>query len=476
MIIDYGSDIALGRANELQMDKSLPQRTHSELWEDLRSYLNLLEEQGDLVLIKKPVKTKHEVAAYIRKTSDVEGPAFLFSHIEGYPGWRFAAGLFSAKRRIAGILNHPIPECWRSLRDAIDAPISPRTVSNGSCKDAIWQGDDVDLYKIPIPWHSEKDAGPYIVAAVDFTHDPDDDSRLVGIHRMQLKGKDRLSFQAGGQRSARKAFVKCEEKNKGLQIAVAIGVDPRIEVASQAKIPHGTDKVAIAGRIKGSPIEMIKCETIEVEVPASSEIVIEGELLPGIREEEGPFGEFNGAYGNKTSSPILKVKAITMRQDPIYVTTLAGVPVTENNLLTWPAMCEVVYRRASMCGGEVSGVNVTGNCLYTAVVSIKKRMQREPYNIISTILGSISQTKYCIIVDDDIDVNKPTDIEWALETRVQPNEDVYVFPVMMGGPLDPSAPIPSHTSKMGIDATIPLNAPKERFEKIRIPGVERVAW
>ena len=446
------------------------------MWDDLRGYLSFLERQTDLITVARPVKTRFEVAAYARRTSDLEGPAFLFEEIENYPGWRVAAGLFSARRRVAAILDGPTSGCWRGLHEAINHPVQPKRVSDGPCKEIIWKQDDIDLTRLPIPWHSEKDAAPYITAAVDFIRDPDDRTSLAGIHRMQLKGKDRLGFWAGGTRSASRALAKQEKNGKGLEIAVAVGVEPRIVMASQAKVPYGTDKIAIAGGLKKRPVDMARCETIDVEVPASSEIVIEGELIPHHREDEGPFREFPGCYGHRTASPILQVKAITMRRNPIYLTALAGVPDTENNLIAWPSICELIYRRATLVTPEIREVNTTGNRYYTALVSVRKRVEGEPPTILSTILGSIPQVKFCIVVDDDANVHDPRKVEWAIQTRVQPHEDVYIYPVMAGVALDPSAPMPGHSSKMGFDATVPAGAPRERYEKAYVPGVEAVSW
>jgi UbiD family decarboxylase len=447
------------------------------MWEDFRGFISYLEKIGELVRIDKEVDPKFEVAAYIRRSCDVEGPAFLFERVRGYPGWKYVAAIYSTRKRVTLSLGcKEESEILWKFREGVLNPIQPKVMGEGACKEIVIKGDEVDLRKIPIAWHSERDAGYYITSAVEIAKDLDTGVRLLGIHRLQVKGKDKLGFWGPAEKRIGRAFLKAEERGKPLDIAIVIGNDPVVDLASQAKVPHDVDKLAIAGGLKGTPIELVPCETIDVEVPRNAEIVIEGQLLPNIREEEGPFGELTGCYSGTTSSPIIKVTAVTMRRDPIMHTVLAGVPPSEDNNMVIPAMLESIYRVASLACPEIKAVNVSGNSYYTVLISIKKRHEGEPYNIMSSVLGSIYQTKYCFVFDDDINIFDPRDVEWAFQTRMQPDKDIHIFPVMVGAPLDPSAPLQRHASKMGVDCTIPLEADRSKFEKIRIPGVEKVEW
>ena len=442
--------------------------------EGFRQFLETLA--TDVKIIDKEVDTKHEIAAYIRKSSDLGGPAFLFNHVRNYPGWRAAGGIFGSRKRILSALRTTPGELVSRFADAREHRLDPLVVESGPCKETVWEGAEADLTRIPIPTHCARDVGPFITAGLCVARDPSTGARGMGVHRMQVKGPRRLGISISGQRRLSRYLARSEDLGRPLEMAVAVGVDPCLLLASQAKVPHDVDKYGIAGSLLGHPVELITCESIDVEVPAHAELVIEGEVEPGIREEEGPFGEFTGCYVGVRKLPIFTVKTITMRSEPIFLTVLCGMPVTENHLMVWPAMSEIVYRAAQMACPEVQGVNLTGNHYYTAVVSIRKRTEGEPRNVIHAVLGGSLYPKYCIVVDEDIDIYDAKDVEWAIQTRVQPHQDVVILPPMIGAVLDPSAPKLWHTSKMGIDATIPLDVPREKFEKARVPGAESVTW
>src|SRR3990167_4847225 len=182
-------------------------------------------------------------------------------------------------------------------------------------------------------FRSEKDVGPYITIGAQIGKDPDTGIRNVSIHRMLLLGKDRLSLWAPADHHLGRMILKAEDKGKGMEVATAIGVDPAIIIGSQAKVPWGVDEFYVAGGLRGAPVKLVPCETIDVEVPAAAEIVIEGVAIPGERVPDGPYGEYPGCYSEAKQSPVVKVTAITMRQNPIYQTALTGFPVTENHTL-----------------------------------------------------------------------------------------------------------------------------------------------
>ena len=445
-------------------------------WEDMRGFLDYLEKRGELIRIKKEVDTIFEVAAYIRKSSDVGGPAFLFERVKDFPDWRAVGALYATHGRVALALGTSPEKALARFQEAIENPIEPVLITSAPCQEVVIEGDEVDLFKLPIVKHSEKDAGRYITSAVQIAKDPETGVKGLGMHRMLVKGKDRLGLWAPGERRIGRAFLKCEERGRPLDIAICNGLDPLVVLGSVARVPHDVEKLSIAGGLRGEPVKLVPCKTIDLEVPAHAEVVIEGEVLPGVREREAPFGEFTGCHSYEREAPVVRVRAITMRREPIWQTVLTGMPVTEDHILNWLAVCQVIYQCASYACPEVRGVNVFGNYVYEAVVSIKKRMEGEPYNVIASVLGGPAQAKYCIVVDEDINVFDWRDVEWALCTRVQPHRDVHIFPVMLGAPLDPSAPIPRHTSKLGIDATIPLDADRARFERCRVPGAEEVSW
>ena len=447
------------------------------MFEDLRGYLKHLEEQRQLARVSDEVDVKYEIAAGIRKTSDIEGPALLFENIKGFPGWRVLGGLFATRKLIALGLGVPEDKLLERYLTLEDKRIPPAMVSTGPVKEIKWTGAEVDLHKLPIVTHAGKDIGAYVTIGVQVGKDPDNGARNLSIHRMLLLGKDRLSLWAPPDHHLGRMILKAEEKKRGLEVATAIGVEPAIVIGSQAKVPYGVDEYHVAGGLRGAPVALVRCETIDVEVPAMAEIVIEGVTVPGERVPDGPYGEYPGCYSEAKSAPVLKVTAITMRKNPIYQTALTGMPVTENHTLIEYANAAVIYREAMKIVPEVRDVYVTpgGTFRHHVVVSIKKRHDDEARNLILALLALGIGLKQVTVVDDDIDIRNPTEVEWALSTRMQPDRDLIVIPRLACSTLDPSVPKPRSTAGWGIDATVPVGD-RAKYEKVLIPGVEKIKY
>jgi UbiD family decarboxylase len=447
------------------------------MFEDLRGYLSHLEEQKQLVHVTEEVDSKYEIAAGIRKTSDIEGPALLFENVKGFSGWRVLGGLFATRKLIALGLGVPEDQLLERYLTLEDKRIPPATVSTGPVKEIKWTGAEVDLHKLPIVTHAGKDIGAYVTIGVQVGKDPDNGARNLSIHRMLLLGKDRLSLWAPPDHHLGRMILKAEEKKRGLEVATAIGVEPAIVIGSQAKVPYGVDEYHVAGGLRGAPVALVRCETIDVEVPAMAEIVIEGVTVPGERVPDGPYGEYPGCYSEAKSAPVLKVTAITMRKNPIYQTALTGMPVTENHTLIEYANAAVIYREAMKIVPEVRDVYVTpgGTFRHHVVVSIKKRHDDEARNLILALLALGIGLKQVTVVDDDIDIRNPTEVEWALSTRMQPDRDLIIIPRLACSTLDPSVPKPRSSAGWGIDATVPV-ADRAKYEKVLIPGVEKIKY
>ncbi|MBI2364160.1 MAG: UbiD family decarboxylase [Deltaproteobacteria bacterium] len=425
----------------------------SPMFEDLRGFLAHLESQGQLLRVKDEVGVKYEIAAGMRKTSDIEGPALLFENVRGYPGWRVLGGLFATRKLVALGLGVPQEKMLERYLTLEDQRIAPEIVSTGPCKEIKWIGDQVDLAKLPIVTHASQDCGAYVTIGVQVGKDPDTSIRNLSIHRMLVLGKDRLSLWAPADHHLGRMILMAEEKKRGLEVATAIGVEPAIVVGSQAKVPFGIDEFHVAGGLRGAAVKLTKCETIDVEVPASAEVVIEGVTVPGERVADGPYGEYPGCYSEAKQAPVLKVTAITMRKDPIYQTALTGMPVTENHTLIEYGNAAVVYREVKKVVPEVRGVNMTpgGTFRHHAVVSIKKRAENEGRNVILALLSMGIGLKQIIVVDEDID------------------------PRIACSTLDPSCSEARVTAGLGIDATAPMKE-RWRFEKVEIPGVDKVKY
>ena len=447
------------------------------MFEDLRSYLTYLENQEQLLRVAEPVDIKYEIAAGMRKTSDIGGPALLFENVKGFPGWRVLGGLFATRKLVAlglGVKEDQLLERYLTLEET---RIPPEIVATGPVKEIRWTGTQVDLSKLPIVTHAGKDCGPYITIGVQIGKDPDTGVRNLSIHRMLLLAKDRLSLWAPPDHHLGRMILMAEEKKRGLEVATAIGVDPAIIIGSQAKVPYGIDEFHIAGGLRGAPVKLTRCETIDVEVPAFAEIVIEGVTVPGERVADGPYGEYPGCYSEAKQAPVLKVTAITMRQSAIYQTALTGMPVTENHTLIEYGNAAVVYREVKKIVPEVKAVHMTpgGTFRHHVVVSVKKRSQEEARNVILALLSLGIGLKQVTVVDEDINVFDPLEVEWALSTRMQPDRDIIIVPRLACSTLDPSCPAPRITAAWGIDATAPTTD-RWRFEKVEIPGVDKVKY
>ncbi|MGE5303345.1 MAG: UbiD family decarboxylase [Alphaproteobacteria bacterium] len=447
------------------------------MFDDLRGFLTHLESQGQLIRVKDEVDVKYEIAAGVRKTSDIEGPALLFENVKRYPGWRVLGGLFATRKLVALGLGVPQDQMLDRYLTLEDQRIPPELVSTGPVKEIKWTGSQVDLSKIPIITHAGKDCGPYVTIGVQVGKDTDSGVRNLSIHRMLVLGKDRLSLWAPADHHLGRMILKAEEKGRGLEVATAVGVEPTIVIGSQSKVPYGIDEFHIAGGLRGGAVKLVKCETIDVEVPAFAEVVIEGVTVPGERVADGPYGEYPGCYSEAKQAPVLKVTAITMRQNPIWQTALTGMPVTENHTLIEYGNAAVVYREVKKIVPEVKAINLTpgGTFRHHVVVSIKKRAENEGRNVILSLLSLGIGLKQVIVVDDDIDPFDPMQVDWALATRMQADKDVIIIPRVACSTLDPSVPEARVTAGLGIDATAPMKD-RWRFEKVEIPGVDKVKY
>ncbi|MFC2032259.1 UbiD family decarboxylase [Chloroflexota bacterium] len=449
-----------------------------------RSHLEYLESQGKLLRVKKEVRTKHEIAAGIRKISDTDGPALIFENIKNHSNWKVAGGLFGTRKLISLALGCEDDEVklQQKYLEFDQKRIKPKIVSTGPVKDVIWKGDKVDLGKLPIPTYCEYDAGPYLAAGVEIGKHPDTGIQNVSVQRRMILSKNETTLQALYPQHIGMMVRTAEERGESLGVATVIGPPPAMTIASQIRAPYGVDETEIAGAIIGEPIEMVKCETIDVYVPANAEVVIEGMTIPNERVADGPFGEVTGTYGvtwdpNNLTFQVYKVKitAITMRKDPIFHAMLSGMPMTEVNWVKKYAQEAALYRHICSIvpdSDDIKGINLTpgGGTTHHAVISIHKKSEGVPRNIILSLLAGRSFIWRVIVVDEDIDIYDPEKVEWAIMSRVSLDKDLYIMP-SQGAPL----PIPLYLNKWGIDATVQLGE-KKKYYYAHVPGVEDVDY
>lgn len=440
---------------------------------DLRSFLAYLDERGDLACVDQPVDPRFEIAAYIRRSSDLAGPAFLFRNVKGSE-MRVAGGLFcSAGKALHALETDDHKAAVERFIAAIRSPIAPREVASGPCQEVVLT-HDLDLRSLPVATYSEQDPGAFITVGVEITRDAESGAQNAGIYRMQMFGRDEMTLAASPYSDFHAMYARAQQAGRRLECAVAIGVDPVIQLASQARVPYGFDELGVAGALHGEPVEVVRCKTVDLSVPATSEIVLEGYFEPGERRQEGPFGEFTGYMGPGGLEPVFHCTAMTSRSDPIFQAGLTGIPVTENHVLKLLPMEANLLNALRQISPDVIAVHYPpeGGAEFLTVISMRQRYVNQAKNLILSALGSVAHPKLVIVVDDDIDVYDMSKVWWAVLTRSQPSNDLIVIPEAAGGQLDPSAPSHFGSSLLGIDATRPFGQPFA--DVVRVPGVDAV--
>ena len=301
---------------------------------------------------------------------------------------------------------------------------------------------------------------------------PSTGKQNVSIHRCQLTGPDRLGVLVL-PRHTHAFFRMAEEAGQPLDAAIVVGVDPLTLLASQAIVPLDHDELEIAGALQHRPLPVVKCITSEIRVPAEAEIVIEGRFLPGVREPEGPFGEFPQSYGTRANREVMEVVAVTHRNDAIFHTIVGGglehlvlgaIP-KEATLLT--------HLRRNFPNVLDVHLSPGGIMRFHLYVKLKKSQEGQAKNVIMGAFAGSFDLKHVIVVDEDVDIHNPTEVEWAMATRFQADRDLVIVPESQGSKLDPSNRN-GVGAKMGIDATKPLDAAEMVFKRIRVPGEERI--
>lgn len=435
--------------------------------EDFRGMLARLEQAGVLRRIKREVDPRH----FSTLLEQARGP-LLFERVKGYGG--VAVGNVAGNRRcLTEGLRVGDRELGRKFLHAIDHPIPPVIVPRGPCQEVVHTGEGVDLTMFPIPLISSKDGGPYIGGGIVVVKDPDL-GRNVGFYRMMYRTPTETNMGVLTHSDMYFYYRRAVDEGRPLPAAVAIGVHLTEQLAASYQAPMDVDEFAIAGGLRGEPVRLVRCETIDLEVPADAEIVLEGEVLPaGWVYDEGRFGEWTGYLGEVVRLPIFRVKAITTRENPIF--HALHMP-WENDWLKGPIVEGTAYRVLHEARIEAQAINATpgGGCAGVLFVAIRKRGPGEGKDALYALLSAIRPLKLAVVMDEDVDIYDRDEIDWALAWRVQPRQDVVITAGGRGTILDPSSRPwelepgeMATTSKLGIDATIPERAPRGRFERMQ---------
>jgi UbiD family decarboxylase len=491
---------------------------------DLRGFISLLEQTGNLHRIRARIEKNSELMPLVRwqyqGLPDSQRKAFLFDNVTDPAGrnydCRVAVGALGASREIykmaLGVSDKAGPagvaERWNH---ALSQPISPRIVKNGPVKDIILKGRDISrpdggLLRFPVPISNPGfDGGPFLTAPYVVTKDPDTGIPNVGTYRCMIKGPNKTGVSVPPAQHIGIHFHKCRERKVPLQAAIVLGCSPAIGLASVAKVGYDRNEYAVAGGIAGAPVDLVRCETVDLEVPATAEIVIEGEIPTDYLEPEGPFGEFTGYMGGQMVNGVFLVKCITHRKNPILQMFTEGVP-SESGVMRKMGFEATLFKLLKYDCNIPTVLDVTlhessGSRKYV-VIRMKKTNPAQPWQALQAAVAlDPSHGKIIIAVDDDIDPEDADSVNWAISFRMQPHRDVKITTHKFAG-LDPSAappgspvtearfPSPSGCSAILIDATrkwpyppvaLPakkyMEAAKEIWHSLGLPALQpKTPW
>lgn len=435
----------------------------------LRDWLDRLSGDGRLAIARPGIGLRHEAAAVANRLDGRQ--ASLFPQPGGHPG-TIVSGLVSSRAWMAEALGTTQDRLVAHFQQAAAQPL-PWHERNSAPAQEVVHREGLDILKLlPVPTLNEHDSGPYISAGLMISRDPETGLQNVAILRCQISGPDRIGVLVL-PRHTDNFYRKAEAQGRGLEVALVVGVDPACLLASQAIVPLGHDELEIAGALTGQPLDVVKCLTNGVRVPANAEIVIEGRLLPEIREPEGPFGEFPQYYGERAKRHVMQVDAVTHRRDPIFHMIVGGG--LEHLLLgAIPREATILATlQRSFPGVEDVHLSLGGVGRYHLYVRLRKTQEGEAKNVLLGAFAAHYDIKHAVVVDTDVDIYDPQEVEWAVSTRFQADRDLVVIPHAQGSKLDPSGR-EGVGAKMGLDATVPLDAPPMKFKRIRVPGEAEV--
>lgn len=446
---------------------------------DFRAYLDALEAHGELHRVSAEVDWDLEIGAVSRRALDRRAPALLFENVKGYPSThRVAANFFGpgtehrhARMAIAMGLppSTPVHDLIAEFRARVRDAVPPVTVPTAPCKEVIVTGDDIDVLSLPVPLIHATDGGRYIGTwHVDVTRDPDSDWTNWGMYRHMVLDRGSVGWMSSPAQHGMGHYLrKHEARGEPMPIAIALGTDPITSVIAGSQMPAYIDDAAVAGGVNGEPVELVRCETVDLKVPASAEIVLEGYVHPHEREMEGDFGEFTGyAAGGQHPRPVVRLTAVTMRRDPILTMTNPGKPWEDYSVIASVTMSALLANDLEDRAVPFAGVYVPPPIM-SVVVGVPPLYP----GIVHTVADAIWSSKagiyrpYIIAVGEDVDVTDMDDVFWAMTTRLHPERGVHVRRRTPALQLWPFLTPEEHDARIGakllLDATFPVERPAE---------------
>jgi 2,5-furandicarboxylate decarboxylase 1 len=444
----------------------------------LRTFLR--DELSDPVWhVRREVSPVHELYAVVKSVERRGNPVLLFECVQGSP-LPVIVGTTATRGRIAQALKQPVGRCVEHLLEQAARPLVPRRVDTAPVQEVVLRGEEADLAALPAGVHSPQDAGRYITSGVMLVRDPATGATNAGIYRTMVIGPRAITVNVAPQHDLARILRDAADPAATLDFAIAVGGHPTLAIASQAKNPVSVDSLGLAGALQGQPLETVPGVSVELDVPAHAELVIEGRLCPDRKQSDGPFGEFTYYYG-AAQGWVGEITAITRRRDAIYV-DLHPAHVEHRCLWLFPGR---EARLLSLLRAAVPGVRAVRLPFHGAAlsvyISLAKQHDGDAQRVLLLALSSDTYIKHAFALDQDIDVFDDEQVLWALNTRFQADRDLVVIPRCRGVRMDPSgydhldrsAPGTSVT-KAGFDVTMPLGRPFGPRADVPPPGYEQL--
>jgi UbiD family decarboxylase len=433
---------------------------------DLHDYLNALRKEGELAAIKKPVSTKFEIASL---TKQLDGrQAVVFENVkESKIG--VAANVCGTRKRFAMAINARPDAIHNTVFDAISKPSKPK-VEEGRFK----ENTSKDLSTLPIITHFENDAGPFITSSIVYAREQETNNQNASVHRFLYMDEKHMAVRMVEGRHLHKCYQYAKEHGEDLKVAVAIGVHPAVMIAAAYQAAYGADEMEIANSLMENSLALSKSEYSGLYIPSHAEIVLEGRILKDRLQEEWMV-EMLRTYDHKRKQPVFELEAIRFRNNAIYHDILPGYG-EHRLLMSMPIEAKVLQGVKNVVPTTKQVCLTDGGCNWLhAVIQIKKRLEGESKNALIAAFAAHPSLKMAIVVDDDIDSTDPKAVEYAMATRFQADKNMIIIPNAKGSSLDPSSDQENLlTTKVGIDATISLLKPRDKFEIAKIPGDDKI--
>jgi 2,5-furandicarboxylate decarboxylase 1 len=444
--------------------------------QDLRSFVEAYGREcpGEVVRVTEPVAIAYDIMAVVLEYERRRRyPILLFERVADF-AMPVVTNVVASRRALAFALGVEQRALAMEYARRITEYVKPVVVTDPPFRAHVRTGDALDLGQLPIPTYFPGDAGPYLTAGMLIARDPDTGVETEGYHRFQVKGRDRMGVSLHSRRRMFEYQRRAEARGQNLPCAIALGLHPLVSMGSLAYPPPDVGKFEVGGGLFGEPLEIGPCATIDLHVPAWAEIVIEGEIMAGTREPEGPFGEFTGYFSRRSTEHVFVARSMGMRDRPWFQSIGSGR--AGDHITTLGVLREAEIRNAvARVIPNVTGVHVplSGTSSFTAFVSIKQSRPGEAKHAIPIVLGVDHYLKLVVIVDDDIDVFDESEVLWAVATRMQADRDLVLISGSLGALLDPSADERGVTAKLGIDATRPFG---EAFPEKLVMRADRMEW